>query len=577
MSEKTNDCEVALSSCQSYVDEMLSELINRAAVDRLWQRDPALWKPDDAECQASIINRLGWLSSPDLMHDRLSMITTWANHVRDAGFTHTVVLGMGGSSLCPEMWRQTFPRRAGWPELLVLDSTNPVSVAAVESRILLDTTLFFVSSKSGTTIESNALYHYFSHCLKARKGARFGENFVAITDSGTPLERIANGQHFNKTFINPSNIGGRFSALSFFGLVPAAAMGIDIGKLLARGQSLQARCRPETRPEKNPGLLLGALLAGLGRMGRDKITFLLPPSLAAFGYWVEQLIAESTGKEGKGLLPVVGEPIDLNRTYGPDRVLILFQLGEEPTAAIGPWLLAQERAGCPVARIILKDLYDLGAEFFRWEFATAVAGAALGINPFDEPNVTESKDKTLQVLEAYRATGYLPRQVPAVWEGQLSLSADSQLDGLQKAAAATNLAEYLDAHFRRGQPGDYAAIMAYVDQCKENEASLQALRMAISDRYGLAATLAYGPRFLHSTGQLHKGGAGNGLFLQITTDNPIDRNIPGEFFTFGVLKDAQALGDYQALSARGLRLVRVHVSGNIAEGLRTLAGKVNTL
>ncbi len=547
---------LTLGPAQKKVDGTLKQLASVKFGERLWKKDPTLWKPDDEAHQKEIKIRLGWLDVADLMRTKVDEMTTFATEARAAGFTHAVLCGMGGSSLAPEVLRATFGVRGKdslnrpYVDVRVLDSTDPASVINAEAWSAPDKTLYIIASKSGSTTEPNAFFSFFwSHVHKA-KGARAGENFIAITDPGTKMEMVAQAHGFRKIFLNPPEIGGRYSALSFFGLVPAALMGIDVAKLLDRARQMMLACGPHIAPAQNPGLILGATMGALAQAGRDKLTFIMDKKLATFGYWTEQLIAESTGKEGVGIVPVEGEPLGKPAVYGKDRVFVVMSVGKPDKSA-----KALSKMGHPVIALQLRDLYDLGAEFIRWEIATAAAGWVLGIDPFDQPNVQESKDNTVRLLGEFTATGQLP-------------DPGSAFD-----AHAPDYPAQLARHLKQVKAGDYIALTAYVERTDRRAKALLELRTALRDKYKVATTVGYGPRFLHSTGQLHKGGANNGVFLQFNCDDPIDAPIHGEKYTFSVLKAAQALGDFESLATRQRRAVRVNLGDNIQAGLlKTLAG-----
>jgi transaldolase/glucose-6-phosphate isomerase len=490
---------------------------------RIWARDPTVWKNDPNTPE--IRDRLGWLTVGKAMAQQVKDLKAFADEVR-AEFSRVVLCGMGGSSLAPEVLWRTFGAAPDHPSLVVLDSTDPRAVRQAEQGGDLAKTLFIISSKSGTTQESDSFFHYFWE----RTGGR-GRQFVAITDPGTPLERLAGERAFRHTFSNPADIGGRYSALSFFGLVPAALIGVDVKTLLHRAHRMAECCAAWVPALENPAAWLGAALGEAALAGRDKVTFVLSPGVASFGLWVEQLIAESTGKEGKGILPVADEPLGAPGVYGQDRVFVSMALAGETDAATESPLVELEKAGHPVVHLRLEDRSDLGQEFFRWEFATAVAGAVLGINPFDQPNVAESKANTKAVLAK--------KSPPS------------------PAASAAELEKFLAAIM----PGDYLAIMAYLPPTPENDRRLAAIRLRLRDRLKVATTFGYGPRFLHSTGQLHKGGRPIGHFLQITQRAEQDLPIPGETFTFGQLEAAQAEGDLLALRSRGRPGIRIEELG----------------
>ena len=526
------------------VEAAVEELQQREVVGRMWRKDHTVWKPDPTE----ITNRLGWLTVTDVMCDQIPDLTAFGHEVRNAGFRHVVLLGMGGSSLGPEVLRQAFATSDGYPELIVLDSTVPAWVRAVSEGIDPARTLFLVSSKSGSTTEPNAFYAHFRSLVEgAMNQEQAGRNFVAITDPGTSLEELAHEKGFRRIFLNPSDIGGRYSVLSYFGLVPGALIGVNIATLLDRADCMREGCASFVPAHDNPGAWLGAVMGTMARKGRDKLTLVTSPSSSSFGLWVEQLIAESTGKEGKGIIPIAGEPQVAPELYGDDRLFVYMRLGQDYNSETDDAIQQIESSGQPVVRLDLRDKYDLGAEFFRWEFATSVAGAILGINPFDQPNVQAAKDMTEKVLGQYQASGRLP-QIGATMT-------------FQKLLSEVRL-------------GDYLAIMAYVGQTPEVDQALESLRRSVTERYSIATTLGYGPRFLHSTGQLDKGGPSSGLFLQLTEDHKDDLVIPGETYSFGSLVDAQALGDLEALQASGRRAARVHLGSAVGPGILKLANEL---
>jgi len=478
-------------------------------------------------------------------------------------------LGMGGSSLAPEMFRNVFGVRAGFLDLIVLDSTDPGAVLDVQRAVDLGRTLFVVSTKSGSTVETLSAFKYFYNQMAAisENGKGVGSHFIAITDPGSPLAELAGRYQFRTAFLNNPDIGGRYSALSYFGLLPAALIGLDISLVLARGKEMAEACGPQVALQDNPGAQLGAIIGRAALAGHDKLTLVISPSLTSFGDWVEQLIAESTGKEGKGILPVVGEPLGETRLYAQgDRLFVQLALDGEPAEDAA---LAQlERAGQPVVRIVLRDRYDVGAQFFLWEMATAVAGHLLGINPFDQPNVEAAKALARKVVAEYAARGTIPSDPPVLVEDGIALYAPNP----HLIGSATRLADALGAFVAQARPRDYIALHAYLQPTSATHTRLQALRLKLRDRLCLATTLGYGPRFLHSTGQLHKGDAGKGLFIQLTADSASDVPIPDEAgrpeasLSFGVLKMAQALGDYQALQDVGRRVIRLHLQ-DVVEGL----------
>jgi len=547
------------------LQQTLADMAAQNIVTRIWARDHTVWKSEDRE----ISNRLGWLHSPDEMVPHLAELERFVQQLRDEGFTHAVLLGMGGSSLASEMFRNVFDVRAGFLDLIVLDSTDPGAVLDVQRAVDLGRTLFVVSTKSGGTVETLSAFKYFYNQMAAisGNGKGMGRHFIAITDPGSPLAELARRYQFRATFLNNPDIGGRYSALSYFGLLPAALIGLDLSLVLARGKEMAEACGPQVAPQDNPGAQLGTIIGRAVLMGRDKLTFVISPSLASFGDWVEQLIAESTGKEGRGILPVVGEPLGEARLYAHgDRLFVQLALEGEPAEDAA--LMQLERAGQPVVRIVLRDRYDVGAQFFLWEMATAVAGHLLGINPFDQPNVEAAKALARKVVAEYAARGTIPSDSPVLVENGITLYAPNP----HLADSATRLADALDAFVAQARPRDYVALHAYLQPTSATHARLQALRLKLRDRLCLATTLGYGPRFLHSTGQLHKGDAGKGLFIQLTADSAYDVPIPDEAgrpeasLSFGVLKMAQALGDYQALLNVGRRVIRLHLE-DVSEGL----------
>ena len=535
----------SLGSHLAGVETALSGLDRDDVLRRLWHKDHTVWADDPEE----ITNRLGWLTVMDTMTEQIPALTAFAQEVKDAGFRHILLLGMGGSSLGPEVVRQTIGSAAGYPELIVLDSTVPEWIDSVAAVIDPSRTLFLVSSKSGGTVEPNSFYRHFRTLVDQAVGNQAaGKSFVAITDPGTSLEELARSEGFRRVFSNPGDIGGRYSVLSYFGLVPAALIGVDLAKLLHRADCMREGCASFVAADDNPGAFLGAAMATVAQAGRDKFTVVTSPSFGSFGQWAEQLIAESLGKDGKGVVPIAAEPSVAADRYGDDRLFVYLRMEGDDNTTSDEAVRRLEESGHPVVRLELRDRYDLGAEFFRWEFATAVAGAIIAVNPFDQPNVQAAKDMTDSVLEAYKATGKLP-------DSDSGSGVQELLDGLEK--------------------GDYLAIMPYVSQTPEVDRAFETLRRQVLERYGVATTLGYGPRFLHSTGQLHKGGPSSGVFLQITTSHVKDIPIPGAPYSFGTLADAQALGDREALAAAGRRVARHHIDSDIATGVLGLARQID--
>ena len=526
------------------VESGLSGLKSRRVISRIWSGDHTVWKPDPTE----ISNRLGWLTVTDAMREQTPAMQALAQEVRDAGIRHVVLLGMGGSSLGPEVLRQTFGSAPGYPELIVLDSTVPGWVQSVTDAIDPAHTLFLVSSKSGSTTEPNMFYAYFRGLVEKAAGKDgAGQHFIAVTDAGTSLEKLAIDQGFRRVFANPPEIGGRYSVLSYFGLVPATLIGLDLSKLIDRADRMREETFSNVTVQENPGAWLGAVMGVLAQQGRDKLTLVTSPSIGSFGLWVEQLIAESTGKEGLGIIPVAGEPLTSPNHYGGDRLFVYLRLDGDNNDESDRAVQAIQESGQPLVRLNLMDKYDVGAEFFRWEMATAVAGSILGINPFDQPNVQAAKDMTDSVLGQFERSGELP-----------PMEASSSLGDLLSQAG----------------PGDYLVIMAYIRQTPQVDQALDDLRCKVTARHGIATTMGYGPRFLHSTGQLHKGGPGSGLFLQLTGEHAHDLTIPGAPYTFGVLADGQAVGDLRALLASLRRAVRVDLGTNPEAAIRGMVGEV---
>ncbi|OLB07676.1 MAG: hypothetical protein AUH14_02930 [Candidatus Rokubacteria bacterium 13_2_20CM_69_15_1] len=536
---------------EKQVRRTLEEWTAGGKVRRLWARDATLWTgADEADW-------LGWLGIVEDQPGRIDQLRRVAEDVKRERFTHALLLGMGGSSLCPELLKETFGRVDGFPELFVLDSTDPAQIRALERKVDLAKTLFIVASKSGSTLEPNIFKQYFFERVRQIVGAeRAGSRFVAITDPGSRLQQVAEADRFRQVFFGVPSIGGRYSALSDFGMVPAAVMGLDVARLLGRAKEMADACGGNVPAEKNPGAVLGVVLGVLATLGRDKVTLVVSPAIYDLGAWLEQLLAESTGKEGKGLIPVDREPLGPPEVYGADRLFVYLRLASAPDARQDLAVIALERAGQPLVRITVDGPYDLGAELFRWEFATAVAGSVLGVNAFDQPDVEASKVATRRLTEEYERTGTLPPESPT-------------------RVSEANLTATLRAHLRTLTPGDYFAILAYLEMNAAHEATLQGIRRAVRDRYRVATCLGFGPRFLHSTGQAYKGGPNTGVFLQITCEDVADLAVPGQAYTFGVVKAAQARGDLAVLAERGRRALRVHLDTDAPRGLQMLRAAVD--
>ncbi|MFQ5638064.1 MAG: glucose-6-phosphate isomerase [bacterium] len=547
-----------LSGYQSAAARALDDLTADRIIPRIWGGDHTVWKPKPDE----IRNRLGWLHSPESMRNGLPEIASFVSEIRKAGFTHTLLLGMGGSSLAPEMFRRTFGLKEAFPDLSVLDSTDPGFILSCQKKLDLNKTLFVVSTKSGGTVETLSLYKYFYHEVTKAVGKDAGRHFAAITDPGSQLVDLAKKGGFRKTFLNDPNIGGRFSALSYFGLVPASLIGMDLDKLLNRSAQMAVDCQEPA--EANPGAWLGAVLSALVLTGRDKMTFVASPALAPFGAWAEQLIAESTGKEGKGLLPVDGEELVDPQMYRDDRFFVYLRLDSDSTHDAK--VQALKDAGHPVIQLNLQDVYDLGGELFRWEMATAVASWRLEINPFDQPDVESAKVQSRKMMAAFQVEGKLPEERPNLGSNGIKVYFGAAAESLSET-----LRRFLDARDR-----SYIALQAYLNPSKETDAALNSLRNRLREKTKLATTVGYGPRFLHSTGQLHKGDSGRGLFIQITADSASDIAIPDRpeaetsTITFGVLKMAQALGDRRALLEKGRKVIRFHLQKDVIEGLNQI-------
>ena len=531
-------------------------------VRRLWKRDASVWTGHDEA------KWLGWLDILDREAGNVGRYEAFAEEVRRDGFEDVLLLGMGGSSLGPEVLARTFGPQPGFPRLHILDSTDPAQIKTTADAIDLARTLFIVSSKSGSTLEPNVFRDYFLDSVKAALGAdKAGSRFVAVTDPGSALETAAKADGFRHVFHGDPSIGGRYSVLSAFGLVPAAAMGLDVGRLIATAQTMARSCGRDVPPQANPGVALGFALGVAARAGRDKVTIVAPAALADFGAWAEQLIAESTGKEGHGLIPVDAEPLGAPERYGADRIFVQLRLSGEADAEQDAALEAIEAAGHPVVRIDLAERIDIVQEFYRWEVAVAVAGSLVGINPFDQPDVEASKIKTRELTDAVEASGSLPAEAP-IWIGEgVELYADPKnAAALAAARKSDDLAGWLRAHVARAGSGDYVAFLAYLERSERHAEMLTRMRVAVRDTTKLATCVGFGPRFLHSTGQAYKGGPNTGVFLQITGDPPGDVAIPGRRFSFGTVEAAQARGDFGVLAERGRRVLRVHLKGEGASG-----------
>lgn len=536
-------------------------------VNKLWQRDASLWTGADEG------KWLDWLSIVDDELLDIELLQKLANEVKSSNFSHVLLLGMGGSSLCPEVMAKTFGKVHDYPQLLILDSTDPSQICSIEESVKLSHTLFIVSSKSGTTLEPNSYMQYFLARMAEVVGPdNVGKHFIAVTDPDSTLEQVALRQGFRNIFSGVKGIGGRYSALSNFGMVPAAVMGVDVAKFLCHTQAMTAACRPSIKTEENSGLVLGIILGVLNKLGRDKVTIVTSPQIYDLGAWLEQLLAESTGKQGRGIIPIDREWIGPVNVYGEDRIFVYLRLESGFDQEQDKAVEALKIAGHPVVHIAVRDLYNLGQEFFRWEIATAVAGSILEINAFDQPDVEASKIATRKLTSLYEKLGSLPSETPIGEDSGIKLFADQQNAQALNAAVAKGrtLKDYLKAHLERLKKGDYFAILAYIEMTDGNEGRLQKMRASVRNTKKVATCLGFGPRFLHSTGQAYKGGPNTGVFLQVTCDDKNDLPVPGQTYTFGVVKAAQAQGDFDVLAERERRVLRVHLGKDVSAGLKCL-------
>lgn len=560
---------------EAAVKTMLNEWQTQNKVRRLWEKDASLWSGQDES------KWLDWLHIVDEGLKNLEPLEALAKEVKDAGFKHVLLLGMGGSSLCPEVLEKTFGHKPGYPELRVLDSTDPAQVANLTNGVDLKKTLFVVSSKSGGTLEPNIFKQYFFKKMQEALGnsGDAGSHFIAITDPGSAMEAVAKRDHFRHIFYGVPGIGGRYSALSNFGLVPAALIGLDVKKFLTRTSEMVAACGPNVPAKDNPGVWLGVVMGvAATQFHRDKLTIVTSPSIWDLGAWLEQLIAESTGKEGKGIIPVDREKLGPGDVYGNDRLFAYIRDENSVDQAEENALKEIAAAGQPIVRLGLRSIEDLGQQFFLWEIATAVAGSILGINAFNQPDVEASKVETKKLTSEYEKTGALPKEKTFSSEGELQLFTDDKNQGALNReihADPRDLKQYLKTHLDRLKPGDYFALSAYIEMSPSNEAILQKIRHKVRDSKKVATCLGFGPRFLHSTGQDYKGGPNSGVFLQITCDDAQDLPVPDQKYTFGVVKAAQARGDFQVLVDRDRRVLRVHLGKDVRSGLAALENLIN--
>jgi glucose-6-phosphate isomerase len=548
---------------QAAADWQANNANNKVA--RFWQKDPTLWTRDGEE------NWLGWMDIVERQQKDMAAFAALAADVKATGFKSVLLLGMGGSSLCPEVLSVTFGRQAGFPALHIVDSTDPAQVKAARDAVNLAETLVVVASKSGSTLEPNVLKQYFFEEMKKAVGAdKAGSHFLAITDPGSKMEQVAKADGFRHIFYGDPHIGGRFSALSNFGVVVATVAGLDTGKLLA--EAAKAVAAAKLAPASNPAVQLGLLLGSAANAGRDKITIFTSPEIYDLGAWMEQLIAESTGKLGKGITPVDRETIGAPGVYGSDRIFVYVRLAGTACSCQDAKVAAIEAAGHPVIHIEIADLYEIFGQFFTWEVATAVAGSVMGINPFNQPDVESAKIETRALTSAYEQTGRLPERKPVLVDGGIEVYAtDAYAATLKATEPGATLAGVLRSHLNQIHAGDYFAALAFLPMFPEHEAAIQGFRHKVRDQKHVATCLGFGPRFLHSTGQDYKGGPNTGVFLQITADHAVDVEIPGQKYSFGVVIDAQAAGDLAVLESRGRRALRVHLGADVAAGLKTLA------
>jgi transaldolase / glucose-6-phosphate isomerase len=574
-SRKTADSSAKIDSISYTLPAKLSAAVDAALTDwakndkvrRLWRADASLWTNADEN------HWLGWLGITDDQVAHLEHLTSLAAEVKQAGFKHALLLGMGGSSLCPEVLRLTFGKIEGFPELHVLDSTDPAQIKAIEAKIDLKSTLFIVSSKSGGTLEPNIYKQYFFARAKEAVGEKeAGNRFIAITDPGSKMQHVAENDKFRHIFFGVPSIGGRYSALSNFGMVPAAIMGLDVAKFLNRTEEMVHACGATVPAAENPGVVLGAILGTAATQGRDKVTIISSPGISDLGAWLEQLLAESTGKIGKGIIPVDREHLAKPENYGNDRVIAYLRLESAPDREQDAAVDVLEKAGQPVVRIEVREPYAIGEEFFRWEIATAVAGSIIGINAFNQPDVEASKIETRKLTSEYETAGKLPAEFPFFDGEGVKLYADPRNAGALKGGKS--FTEILRTHLGRAGAGDYFALLGYITMNSENETALQAIRHLVRDTKKVATVLGFGPRFLHSTGQAYKGGPNSGIFLQITCDDASDLAVPDQKYTFGVVKAAQARGDFAVLAERGRRALRVHIGKDVKAGLEKLHAAV---
>ncbi|MDR8394340.1 hypothetical protein NC796_24540 [Aliifodinibius sp. S!AR15-10] len=556
-----NEMEYELGSFAGTIEKRLRSMEEEQINERIWNRDATLWKDDEKSTQM-ISNSLGWLDIATKMASEVPQILQFVREVQAARFTHVVVMGMGGSSLAPQVFERTFETGKNGLELTLIDTTDPATIQAVEREVPLKKTLFIITDKSGVTAETNALGDYFYKKVKANEGKKAGSHFVAITDPGTPLVEKAQALHYRHTFLNFEGISEHYSALSYAGIVPAALMELDVEALLERAIWMQQSCQTHNFPPENSALQLGAIMGEMAHQTWNKLTLVLPDSLSAFGMWLEQLIAISTGKEGKGILPITGEALLNPSYYRHDRLFVHLHLYDEHQPEVTEKLHELKAAGYPLVTITLEDKLDIAGECYRWQMAVAAASAVIGINPFDQPNVRESKQRTSQILSKFEKEGALAKMVPTITEDQLAF-----FTYRNKFKNATGL---LDTFMDAEHVGDYLAIQAFLPEEPRTNKLLQKFRTILQQRLKRATTVAYGPRFLHSTGQYHKGGPNTGLFIQLTADDVVEMNVPGKNYSFGIFKRAQADGDFTLMLTHSRRIIRVDLNGDIHQGMGKL-------
>ncbi len=540
------------------VEKQLNAWQSENVIGRIWKKDPTVWKTDPTQ-QAELSDRLGWLDLPNSMQSQIEMLENFADEIKKE-FNHVVLLGMGGSSLAPEVFFRTYGSKEGYPTLSILDSTHPSSVKEVFDKYDLSKTCFIVASKSGGTIETMSFFYTFYDAVK-KISDEPGKHFISITDPASGLEKLSKENNFRKIFSTPSEVGGRFSALTFFGLLPQALIGMDLTSFLNNAKEITDSCKPNVSVNENPGMYLGALIAELAKEGKDKLTFFASPSVSSFPVWVEQLIAESTGKEDIGILPVADEEFISVSNYNQDRVFVFLRLDGDNNSSIDKIKEELSLAGFPVIIVNMTNKYNLAKEFYRWEMATAIAGAAFKINPFDQPNVQLAKTMAMESLNAYKQTGKLPEDKEKLTEGSLSIFADE---------TESTLKAFVSKFLGNIKSGDFIAINAFIPMNSITENLLQEIRTKLNKQYKAATVLGFGPRFLHSTGQFHKGGTNSGYFIEITSSIPEDFEVAGQGYSFGVLVTAQALGDLKALQNKQRRVIRINLNSSIEEGLKEL-------